>query len=136
VGKEQARILIVDDDPIIRRFVGTLLAHNGYEVHEAEDGEAGLLMAASLLPRLVVLDLVMPYKDGFEVINGLKDDPSTRRVPILILSVKDREEDVVKALNLGADDYMIKPFSTQELLARIRKILERTAPGGTGCTTS
>lgn len=124
---DPARILIVDDDPIIRRFVGTLLANNGYEVHEAEDGEKGVEKAASLLPRLVLLDLVLPYKDGFEVINALRDDPSTRRIPILILSVKDREEDVVKALNLGADDYVIKPFRTQELLVRIRKILDRSA---------
>jgi DNA-binding response OmpR family regulator len=123
---DQMKILIVDDDPIIRRFVGTLLVQNGYEVHEAEDGEAALQAAASLVPRLILLDLVMPYKDGFEVINRLKDDPATRQIPILVLSVKDREEDVVKALNLGADDYMIKPFNTQELLARMRKILART----------
>ncbi len=120
------RILIVDDDPVIRRFVGALLHANDYEVHEAADGEAALRVAGSLRPGLIVLDLVMPYKDGFDVINGLKDDLQTRGIPILILSVKDREEDVVKALNLGADDYMTKPFGTQELLARIRRLLGRS----------
>ena len=118
-------ILIVDGDAFARRFVGAVLAHNGYQVHEAEDGESALRAVASLKPRLVVLDLVLPGKDGFEVINALKDSPATRSLPVLILSVKDREDDVVKALNLGAEDYMIKPFSTQELLARIRKILNR-----------
>ncbi|HEU4402037.1 MAG TPA: response regulator [Candidatus Polarisedimenticolia bacterium] len=127
MAAQPARILIVDDDPIIRRFVGSLLVHNGYEVHEAEDGEAGLHAASAVRPALILLDLVMPYRDGFEVINALKEDPATGSIPILIVSVKDREEDVVKALNLGADDYMIKPFSTQELLARIRKILERSS---------
>ena len=122
-----ASILMVDDDPVSRRFVGALLRGGGYEVHEAEDGEAGLRQAAALRPRLVVLDLVLPYRDGFEVLAALKADPSTRGIPVLILTVKDREEDVVKGLDLGADDYVIKPFGAQELLARIRRILERTA---------
>jgi DNA-binding response OmpR family regulator len=123
---EQSRILIADGDGLVRRFLGTLLVHSGYEVHEVADGEAALEKAASLLPRLLVLDIVLPGKDGFEVINSLKSNPATSRLPILVLSVKDREEDVVKALNLGAEDYVIKPFSTRELQARIRKILERS----------
>jgi DNA-binding response OmpR family regulator len=119
------RILIVDDDPIVRRFVGGLLSEHGYEVREAEDGEEALRIAGPLAPALILLDLVMPFRDGFEVINALKEEPATRGIAIIVVSVKDREEDVVKALNLGADDYMVKPFSTQELLARIRKVLER-----------
>ncbi len=121
----QAGILLADGDPLVRRFVGALLVHNGYQVHEAEDGNSALQKVASLKPRLLIMDLVLPGKDGFEVLNALKGDRATARLPILILSVRDREEDVVKALNLGAEDYVIKPFSTQELLARIRKILER-----------
>ena len=70
--------------------------------------------------------MLLPGRDGYEVINALKADPATTRIPVMALSVKDREEDVVKALNLGAEDYVIKPFSTQELLARIRKILARS----------
>ncbi len=123
---EQARILIADGDALVRRFVGSLLARGGYEVHQAEDAEAALDRAAALKPHLLILDLVLPGKDGFEVINALKSNPATLRLPILVLSVKDREEDVVKALNLGAEDYVIKPFSTRELLARVRKIIERS----------
>ena len=123
-GRE--RILIADGDPLARRFVGALLANNGYEVHLAEDGDSVLRSVVSLKPRLLVIDLVLPGKDGFEVLHALKGEPATARLPVLILSVKDREEDVVKALSLGAEDYVSRPFSTRELLARIRKILERT----------
>ena len=120
------RILIADGDPLVRRFVGALLVNNGYDVHLAEDGEAVLRSAVAQKPRLLLIDLVLPGKDGFEVLHALKEDPATARLPVLILSVKDREEDVVKALSLGAEDYLSRPFSTQELLARIRRILERT----------
>jgi DNA-binding response OmpR family regulator len=123
-GRE--RILIADGDPLVRRFVGALLANNGYDVHLAEDGESALRSAVSLKPRLLLIDLVLPGKDGFEVLHALKGEPATARVPVMILSVKDREDDVVKALSLGAEDYVSRPFSTRELLARIRKILERT----------
>jgi len=120
------RILIADGDPLVRRFVGALLANNGYDVHLAEDGEAVLRSAIAQKPRLLLIDLVLPGKDGFEVLHALKEDPVTAPVPVMILSVRDREEDVVKALSLGAEDYLSRPFSTQELLARIRRILERT----------
>jgi len=123
-GRE--RILIADGDPLVRRFVGALLANNGYDVHLAEDGDSVLRSAVWLKPHLLLIDLVLPGKDGFDVVHALKGEPATARLPVLILSVKDREEDVVKALSLGAEDYVSKPFSTRELLARIRKILERT----------
>jgi two-component system response regulator ResD len=123
---ERARILIADGDALVRRFVGSLLTQGGYEVHQAEDAEAALDRAAALKPHLLILDLVLPGKDGFEVIQALRSTPGTDRLPILVLSVKDREEDVVKALDLGAEDYMIKPFSTRELMARVRKIIERS----------
>jgi len=119
-------ILVADSDAVVRRFVGALLAHSGYQVHEAADGETAVRQAAALKPRLVILDVLLPGRDGYEVINALKADPATTRIPVMALSVKDREEDVVKALNLGAEDYVIKPFSTQELLARIRNILARS----------
>jgi DNA-binding response OmpR family regulator len=119
------RILVADDDATIRKFVGAVLQSGGYEVSEAEHGEAALHHALADLPALVLLDLVMPFKDGFEVITGLKEQPATRSIPIIVLSVKDREEDVVKALKLGADDYVTKPFSPRELVARIRKLLDR-----------
>ena len=106
--------------------MGALLVNNGYDVHLAEDGEAVLRSAVAQRLRLLLIDLVLPGRDGFEVLHALKEDPATAPVPVMILSVKDREEDVVKALSLGAEDYLSRPFSTQELLARIRRILERT----------
>jgi DNA-binding response OmpR family regulator len=121
-----ARILLADDDPLTRRFLGGLLRQQGFEVHEAADGDAALRAVAEMHPRLVVLDLVMPGKDGYEVLETLKADPATRRIPVLILSVRSREEDVVKGLRLGAEDYVTKPFNAQELVLRVRKILERT----------
>jgi two-component system KDP operon response regulator KdpE len=122
---ERPRVLLVDGDPIVRRFLGAFLGHQGFEVHAVEDGEAAIRMAGTLQPRAVLLELVLPFKDGFEVIHALRQDGVAGRAPILVVSVKDREEDVVKALDLGADDYLIKPFSTQELLARLRKALSR-----------
>ena len=123
---QAARILVVDDDALTRRFVGGLLRQQGHEVHEARDGEEALRITGDLLPRLVVLDLVMPVKDGYEVLEALKADPKTRRIPVLVLSMRSREEDIVKGLRLGAEDYVIKPFNTQELMLRVRKILDRT----------
>jgi DNA-binding response OmpR family regulator len=122
---ETPKILLADADPIARRFLASFLGHHGYEVQPVEDGEQAIRLAGSLRPRAVLLELLLPFKDGFEVIQALKEDPATRAVPILVVSVRDREEDVVKALELGAEDYMIKPFSTQELLARLRRSLAR-----------
>ena len=124
-GAGRARILIADGDPAVRRFVAALLMNHGYEVRIAADGESILADAASLKPDLLLMDVVLPGRDGFEVLNALRTAPAGSRPRVMILSVKDREEDVVKALDLGAEDYMIKPFGTQELLARVRKILER-----------
>jgi DNA-binding response OmpR family regulator len=126
-GQGRGRILVADGDPLVRRFLAALLTNHGYEVHLAEDGESALRIAGTLKPRLLVMDVVLPGKDGFEVLTALREGPAASRPAVLILSVKDREEDVVKALDLGAEDYVLKPFSTQELLARIRKILERKA---------
>jgi DNA-binding response OmpR family regulator len=122
-----ATILVVDDDAVARRFLAGLLGGRGYEVYEAADGAAALNAAGSLQPRLVLLDLVMPDRDGYEVLESLKADPATRRIPVMILSARAREEDVVKGLELGAEDYLTKPFNTLELLVRVRKILARAA---------
>jgi len=123
---EPARILLADDDALSRRFVGALLRQQGHEVHEAADGEAALRLAFDLAPRLIVLDVVLPLRDGYEVLAALKEDATTRRIPVLILSVRSREEDIVKGLKLGAEEYVTKPFNTQELLLRVKKILGRT----------
>ncbi|HEU5182716.1 MAG TPA: response regulator [Candidatus Polarisedimenticolia bacterium] len=121
-----SRILVADDDPTIRRFIATLLADRGYEIHEAPDGEQAARIAVQVRPHLVLLDLIMPFKDGFDVLAELKSEEETSRIPIIIMSVKDREEEIVKGFNLGAEDYVVKPFNSLELVSRVRKILERS----------
>jgi len=121
-----SKILIADDDPTIRRFLATLLSDRGYEIHEAQDGEQAFQMAGSLKPDLMLLDLIMPYRDGFDVLHDLKSGAATSRIPIIVMSVKHREDEIVKGFDLGAEDYVVKPFNSLELVARIRKLLERT----------
>jgi DNA-binding response OmpR family regulator len=119
------RILVADDDNTIRRFIVTLLADRGYEIHEAADGEQAFQTAERVKPDLMLLDLIMPFRDGFDVLHDLKHAPETRRIPIIIMSVKDREEEIVKGFRLGAEDYVVKPFNSLELVARVKKILDR-----------
>jgi len=121
------RILVVDDEPQLLRALATNLKARGYEVDQAATGEAALMLAASHHPDLVVLDLGLPGIDGLEVINGLR---GWNPVPIVVLSVREREADKVAALDAGADDYVTKPFGMDELLARLRAALRRAAPAG------
>lgn len=120
------RILIAEDDPITARFVSSLLQEQGYEVLLAEDGEHAVELALKHRPDLIVSDLIMPYRDGFMVLRILRSTEELAGIPILILSMRDREEDIVRGLEEGADDYVIKPFNARELLARIRKQLDRS----------
>jgi len=120
------RILVVDDEPQLLRALATNLRARGYEVDQAATGEAALMLAASHHPDLVVLDLGLPGIDGLEVIAGLR---GWNTVPIVVLSVREREADKVAALDAGADDYVTKPFGMDELLARMRAALRRAAPG-------
>ncbi len=120
-----SRILVVDDEPQLLRALATNLKARGYEVDQAATGEAALMLAASHHPDLVVLDLGLPGIDGLEVIAGLR---GWSAVPIVVLSVREREADKVAALDAGADDYMTKPFGMDELLARLRAALRRGAP--------
>jgi len=121
-----SRILVVDDEPQILRALGTNLRARGYEVDLARDGETALALAARAHPDLVILDLGLPGIDGTDVIRGLRGWTS---VPIIVLSVREREADKVAALDAGADDYVAKPFGMDELLARLRAALRRAAPG-------
>lgn len=120
-----AKILVVDDDAITLLFVRSLLEDRGYEVVTAEDGEGALAAVRSTKPDLVVTDLVMPYRNGIEVIREMREDRDLRNIPVVLLSMKDREQDIVQGLEEGADDYIVKPFHALELAARIKKILER-----------
>jgi two-component system KDP operon response regulator KdpE len=120
------RVLVVDDDRQIRRALSTALGGHGYEVEVAVDGTDALTRIASWYPDVVVLDLIMPNVDGFEVV---RDARTWTDVPIIVLSARGRFDDKVTALDLGADDYITKPFGIEELEARIRAILRRTRSG-------
>ncbi|MBD3868297.1 MAG: response regulator [Acidobacteria bacterium] len=120
-----ARILVAEDDPVTVRFLQSLLEENGFEVLVAEDGRHAHELATSGSPDLIISDLVMPYRDGFGLIRALRTLEALTRVPIIILSMKDREADIVRGLEEGADDYVVKPFNARELLARVRKQLDR-----------
>jgi two-component system KDP operon response regulator KdpE len=116
------RVLVVDDEVQIRRALRTALTGHGYDVVVAEDGEAALTAIATWAPDAVVLDLVMPDVDGFEVVRQTR---AWSQVPIVVLSARGEERSKVEALDLGADDYVTKPFGIEELLARLRAALRR-----------
>jgi len=120
-----ARVLVVDDEVQIRHAVRRALQARGYEVALAADGEQGLAEAEDRAPDLVVLDLNLPGMDGLEVCRRLR---LWTAIPILVLSVREDESDKVTALDLGADDYLTKPFGVDELLARVRALLRRAEP--------
>ncbi len=119
------RVLVVDDEPQIRRALATNLKARGYEVDLAATGEDALRLAAEHRPDVVVLDLGLPGIDGIEVVAGLR---GWTEVPIIVLSVRDSEADKVAALDAGADDFVTKPFGMDELLARLRAAVRRSAP--------
>jgi two-component system KDP operon response regulator KdpE len=118
----RARILVVDDEPQIRKFLRLGLEDSGFAVLEAENAEAALRAAVAARPELVVLDLGLPDREGFEVLEQLRE---WSRVPVIVLSVRSRESEKVRAFDLGADDYVVKPFGMPELLARVRAALRR-----------
>lgn len=122
---DAATILVVEDERAIRRALELNLRAAGYRVVTAEDGVSALRVASRTHPDLVVLDLDLPAMDGAEVIEGLRGWTS---VPILVLSARDAEAEKVRALDLGADDYVTKPFGVEEVLARVRAALRRSAP--------
>jgi DNA-binding response OmpR family regulator len=122
------KILIVDDEESLAEFVARALRQHGYRTLCAYDGDSALNMIGEELPDLVILDLMLPMMDGWEVCRRAKADPLTRTIPIIMLTARSSSEDVVQGLDLGADDYMKKPFPLEELLARVRVLLRR----GTG----
>jgi two-component system KDP operon response regulator KdpE len=128
------RILIVDDEAAIRRFLRIGLTSAGFKVDEAEDGKQAVRMAKSLKPDLMLLDLGLPELDGQEVVSQVRADGFT--APILILSVRSDQADIVQALDRGADDYLTKPFGLEELLARVRSLLRRSVQQTTGGDTT
>jgi two-component system, OmpR family, KDP operon response regulator KdpE len=121
--ESRVRILVVDEELPIRRYLKSALTAHGYDVLEAATGEAAVQMVVKARPDLVILDLGLPDLDGVEVIRRLRE--WTRLLPVIVLSVREHERDKVAALDAGADDYLTKPFSTGELLARLRASLRR-----------
>ncbi|SHE57697.1 response regulator transcription factor [Desulforamulus putei] len=119
-----ARILVIDDDPKITAMLQRALTYEGYRVEVANDGYTGLNMARNNPPELLILDIMLPGLDGWEICQRFRKE---NVIPILILSARDEVESKVKGLNLGADDYLGKPFALEELLARIQALLRRKA---------
>jgi two-component system, OmpR family, response regulator ResD len=120
------RILVVDDEPTVREVVQHYLEREGYRVQAAEDGPAALAAFGADAPDLIVLDLMLPGVDGIEVCRQVRAKAST---PIIMLTAKGHESDRIVGLELGADDYVVKPFSPRELVARVRSVLRRTLVG-------
>jgi DNA-binding response OmpR family regulator len=132
LDSDRRRILIIEDDPDIRLSLRyNLEREGGYRVLPAATGEEGLALAAGKRVDLVLLDLALPGVDGLEICRGLRRNPATASIPIIILTARVAESDKVVGLELGADDYVTKPFGVKEVLARIRAVLRRAAPGET-----
>ena len=125
------RILVVDDEPDILALVAYHLARSGYRVSTAATGTEALHAARDERPALIVLDLMLPELSGFEVLERLRGDAQLANTPVLMLTARREEQDRVKGLSLGADDYLVKPFSPQELVLRVRNILRRSRSTGT-----
>ena len=125
VALGMARILVIEDEPDIREVLGYNLRSAGHDVIPAERGKEGLTLAREQRPDLVLLDLMLPDVSGTEVCRAIKDDPSTRAMPVVVLTARNSEIDRVVGFELGADDYVTKPFSVRELLLRIRAVLRR-----------
>lgn len=118
----KSKILVIDDEKQIRKFLRISLEASNYKIEDAENGEMGVRMASSVKPDLIICDLGLPDIDGTEVISKIRKLSQT---PILVLSIRSDDSDIIKALDIGADDYLIKPFNTDVLLARIRANLRK-----------
>jgi len=129
---QKATILLVEDEPAQRELLAYNLVAEGFHVITAENGEQALLLVAETAPDLIVLDWMMPQVSGIEVCRRLKARSPTRDMPILMLSARSEEADRVRGLETGADDFVTKPYSLAELMARIRALLRRTRPASVG----
>lgn len=119
------KIVIIEDEPDISEVIRYNLERDGYQVYSAEDGEEGLQSVREIVPDLVLLDLMLPGMDGLEVCRQIRADERTQQIPVIMVTAKGDERDVVAGLDLGADDYVAKPFGPRELVARVRALLRR-----------
>ena len=122
---ELVKVLVAEDSSTVRHLLVGRLAADGYQVIEAADGEEALALVREEEPDLLVLDKVMPGYDGFEVVRALREDPLTRAIPVVMLTERASEDDVLSGLRLGVEEYMPKPFSPRELSARVQRVLAR-----------
>ncbi len=125
---QEAHILVVEDEASIARMAEYNLTHAGFTVTLCSEGEAALDQVASKMPDLIVLDWMLPGMSGIDVCMALRKEPSWRHIPIIMLTARGEEEDKLRGLEAGADDYVVKPFSPRELVARIQAVLRRTHP--------
>lgn len=132
MSADQPTVLLVEDEPAQREVLGYNLEADGFRVITASNGEEALLMVAETPPDIIVLDWMMPNVSGIEVCRQLKTRSETRSIPIIMLSARSEEVDRVRGLETGADDYVIKPYSLVELMARVRAQLRRTRPAAVG----
>jgi two-component system phosphate regulon response regulator PhoB len=132
MAASQPQILLVEDEPAQREVLAYNLEAEGFDVRRAENGEEALLLVAEALPDLVILDWMMPLLSGIEVCRQLKTREDTRHIPVIMLSARSEEVDTVRGLETGADDYVVKPYSMRELMARVRTQLRRVRPATTG----
>src|SRR5215213_9900610 len=128
-GSSDPTVLVVEDESALSTLLRYNLEREGYRVFEAKDGEEALLLADEAKPDLVLLDWMLPQLSGIEVCRRLRSRGHLRNVPIVMLTARGEEPDRIRGLDTGADDYIVKPFSMTELLARIRAVLRRIRPG-------
>jgi len=121
------KIVLAEDEPQIARLIEFKLKKEGYEVTWKENGEEALKAIKADKPDLILLDVMMPVMDGYEVLRRLKEDESLKNIPVIMLTARAQERDVVKGIDLGAEDYITKPFHPAELLARVKRILGKPA---------
>jgi DNA-binding response OmpR family regulator len=127
VSADAGTVLVADDDPDIRELVVFKLEQAGYTVHAVGDGEAALAATMALTPDLILLDVMMPGLNGFEVCRRLRANQHTATTPVIMLTARAQEADVESGFAVGADDYIVKPFSPRELLTRVNNVLARGA---------
>lgn len=118
------KILVCDDDPLLLDLVQFKLAARGYDSTAARDGGEAMAALAEQVPDAVVLDAMMPVLDGYEVLRRIRENPGFAEIPVIMLTARRQEQDVLSALELGANDYMVKPFSPEELVVRLGRLLE------------
>jgi len=118
-------VVVADDDPTILMLLEATLRNYGYRSHLVEDGVEAIEVARRVRPQALIVDINMPGRDGYEVLSTLRADRRTRGIPVLLLTARHQEADVIRAFDLGASEYMVKPFNPMELVARLRRLVER-----------